>query len=576
MFEFLLAHAGVLGLLVIALVTTAALMIRSESLSLWLLSTWFSLPLIGGIASLARRQASRRLVDNSNAASSSVLALCSSYGRFIRVLNRADYDNYMNYLRKSGDLGIRPFPPYLRGVIFSMVLIEAAGLAYVLAGWTLPGASEFAQRIAALGIGFLIAVVLVFFTHWAGLEIDQVNRYRRDRNEWIAAGKVGPLYGPDLSLNDAQNVDDNEPAYRQRATRGHGKTTYVLTTITLLMVLAVGSGAAFVRGQVLEQEIVGESATRARTMQRFDFSVPETAAAGSVTPDQRAMQEEISIKRRGGWGTLVILMIIFFFLQLLSIFFGYRHSFNGRLSKEAYRALRIDSFSSYNELTQFYDRVADIAQSKVDRLQEVLEQKMRDGMGNGRSLAPYSFRDYLQARDAQRRDKPLGADPSAPEQAAVAPEVPATPVAMPVMTKASTTAPAQAAPVQTAAPAMVVPAQTAVPATPAPAAVVSAPPAVPVPLAHAAAASPQPPAAVPARIFATETPSAVLPAARLAQTAPETVRGQLFGELVGPAEETRLRTRLELAERLERERASTRGARNRTPAKRKGSGLVET
>ena len=228
MIDFALAHTGAMAVLLLLLLVTGALMIRSESLSLWLLSTWYSLPLIGGIAALARRQNARRLAERGNGPSSAVLALCSSYGRFIRVLNRADYDNYMNYLRKAGDLGIRPFPPYLRGVIFAMILIEAAGLAYVLAGWTLPGASEFAQRIAALGIGFLIAVVLVFFTHWAGLEIDQVNRYRRDRNEWLADGGEGPLFGPDLSLNDAQSVDDREPAYRQRATRGHGKKTYCL------------------------------------------------------------------------------------------------------------------------------------------------------------------------------------------------------------------------------------------------------------------------------------------------------------------------------------------------------------
>jgi len=574
MFEFVLAHTGTLALIIALASMVGVMMVRAESLSLWLLSSWYSVPLVGGIASLARRQASRRLADRTSAASSAVLALCSSYGRFIRVLNRADYDNYMNYLRKSGDLGIRPFPPYLRGVIFSMILIEAAGLAYVLAGWTLPGASEFAQRIAALGIGFLIAVVLVFFTHWAGLEVDQVNRYRRDRNEWIAGGRIGPLYGADLSLNDAQQVDDQEPAFRQRATRGHGKTTYVLTTITLLMVLAVGSGAAFVRGQVLEQEIASESANRARTMQRFDFSVPEAPGAGALSPDQRAAQEEVLIKRRGGWGTLVILMIIFFFLQLLSIFFGYRHSFNGRLSKEAYRALRIDSFSSFNELTQFYDRVADIAQGKLDRLQEALEQKSRDGMGNTLSLAPYSFRDYLQARDAQRRDKPLGVY----ADATAAADNPATGAA-------TRTAPAPQAPpvVHTSAPAPTaayVPRAAAMPAF-APGPVFAPPPAAAHPSAHGTLAEQAAaPAGEPVPVAHPTPPApASLPlpdGAAISSPLLAPVRGQLFDEFVGPDDETRLRARLDLAEKLERERAAARSPRGRVPARRKGSGLVET
>jgi len=528
MIDFALAHTGAMAVLLLLLLVMGALMIRSESLSLWLLSTWYSLPLIGGIATLARRQNARRLAERGNGPSSAVLALCSSYGRFIRVLNRADYDNYMNYLRKAGDLGIRPFPPYLRGVIFAMILIEAAGLAYVLAGWTLPGASEFAQRIAALGIGFLIAVVLVFFTHWAGLEIDQVNRYRRDRNEWLAAGGQGPLFGPDLSLNDAQSVDDREPAYRQRATRGHGKKTYVLTTITLLMVLAVGSGAAFVRGQVLEQEIASETANHTRSMQRFDLGATEAAAPGAMSAEQSALQEEISIKRRGGWGTLVILMIIFFFLQLLSIFFGYRHSFNGRLSQEAYRALRIDSFSSYNELTQFYDRVADIAQSKVDRLQELLEQRSRDSMGNPVSQTPYAFRDYLLARDAQRRDKPLGA---APEPAAALP---------------AAAAPAASAPGDAVALA---------------------------PLPDAASelngAAGSPPGWL--RHEAPRTTPLELPAARAeGPRAPAPAYSAL-----PPDEDDSVQARLDLAEKLERERAAARATRGRAP-KRKGSGLVES
>jgi hypothetical protein len=407
MFDFIASHGVALILIVLALCAAILASARWESTSLWLMSTWHSLPLLGGIAWLARRhQGGLRSASESPA----VRSLCGSYAKFIRVLSRSDYDNYMNYLRKAGDLGRTPFPPYLRVVIFTMILLEAAGLAYVLAGWTLPGASEFAQRVAALGIGFLIAVILVFFTHWAGLEIDQSNRYRLDRREWIEAGRHGPLYGPDLSLNDDQRVDDREPAFRQRATRGHGKSSYLLTTITMIMVLVVGSGAAFVRGQVLEQEIVSDTANRARAMQRFGLVGPEANSAAAVA-DQRLTQQEISIKRRGGWGTLMILVVIFFFLQVLGMFFGYRHAFNGRLSRDAYRAMMADRFSSYNELLHYYDRVADLAQGKLDRLYQLLELKQREPLLDEPSPPRYTFRDYLQQRELQRRDKPLGGTP---------------------------------------------------------------------------------------------------------------------------------------------------------------------
>lgn len=425
MLDLVAQHATTILAILALLVAAAALTARWEGFSLWLLSTWHSLPLIGGVAWLARRQTPRKSGPTGQTGMSAMLALCSSYARYIRVLSRADYDNCMNYLRKAGDLGRRPFPPILWFVIFSMVIVEAVGFAYVLAGWTLPGASEVLQQAAAGAIGFLVAVILVFFTHWAGVEIYQSNQHRRDRREWIEAGRPRPLHGPDLSLNDPQSVDDREPGFRQRATRGPGKTTYLLTTVTVVMVAAIGLGAAYVRGQVLEQELVVEAAVRARALERFDLGLSAAATRERIAADKQVIQEEIAIKRKGGWGTLVVLVIIFFFLQLLGMFFGYRYSFNGRLSRDAHRALNADRFSSYSELVQYYDRIVDIAQSRLELLQQQLERRRAGTLSGGLGVAHYySFRDYLQMRDAQRREKPIGGEPELHEAtlAPVSPE----------------------------------------------------------------------------------------------------------------------------------------------------------
>jgi hypothetical protein len=445
MLELVMEHAGTLAVIVGLMTTAALLTARWESASLWLLSTWHSAPWIGGIAWLTRRVQPGRAGERAQTAA--VMSLCSDYARYVRVLNRADYDNYMNYLRKAGDLGRRPFPPFLWFVIFSMVIVEAAGFAYVLAGWTLPGASEVMQQVAAVGIGFLVAVIMVFFTHWAGVEMYQSNQHRRDRREWAAAGKVGPLYGPDLSLNDPQSVDDAEPSFRQRATRGHAKTTYLLTLVTLVMVASIGGGAAYVRGQVLEQELVVEAASRQRAVERFDAGGAATAARERVAIDRQAIQQEIEIKRRGGWGTLIVLVIIFFFLQVLGMFFGFRYSFNGRLSHDCYRALNADRFSSYGELVEYYERIADIAQSKVEALLQQLERRRSGALGPTWSGEPPSFRDYLQMREAQRRDKPLGGElGSASATLNVTPALPAPATLPAVVVESAATVAAEAAP----------------------------------------------------------------------------------------------------------------------------------
>lgn len=536
MFDFLLEHASTtiatLALLVVAALITA----RWDNFTLWLLSAGHSLPVLGTIARLARRGAPRGAAGRSTA--TPVMTLCADYARYIRVLSRADYDNYMNYLRKAGDLGRRPFPPFLWFVIFSMVVVEAAGFAYVLAGWTLPGASEVMQQVAAAGIGFLVAVILVFFTHWAGIEIYQSNQHRRDRRAWIDAGKPGALYGPDLSLNDPQHVDDHEPAWRQRATRGHGKTTYLLTAVTLFMVISIGGGAAYVRGQVLEQELVVEAATRVRAMERFDLNLPAEVRRARVDDERALIEREVAIKRKGGWGTLVVLMIIFFFLQLLGMFFGYRYSFNGRLSRDAYRAVNADRFSSYSELVQYYDRIADIAQSKVEQLQQMIERRRAGALGGGWGTEYLTFRDYLQMREAQRRDKPLGGE-AGPAATAVsstdsAPQLPSVPEFVAV-----TASPPSATPV---------------------AAVVSAPDPAPVVVAPAAETAPlvEPaPAAVavagPAERFV-EALVNPAPDASKPRTRPNTVR----------VSDVSPRDVLEQAEQAERQRAAERAARLRS------------
>jgi len=408
MFDFLVAQAGVILGVVATLGIAALLTARWEAFTLWAQSAWDSLPVIGGIATLARRSTPRQNADKT-IDSPSVLALCGNYAKFIRVLDRGDYENYMNYLRKAGDLGRKPFPPSLWFVIFSMIIIEASGLAYVLAGWTMPGASEVIQQVTAAGIGFLIAVILVFFTHWSGVEIYQWNQYRRDKAEWEASGKDGTLFGPDLSLNDPQNVDDDAPAFRQRATRGHGAKSIFLTTVTIMMVIAIGVGAAYVRGQVLEQELHFDQWSQVKATGRFELpsATTDKAAASRTAAERQLAEEEVQIKRRGGWGTLIVLVVIFFFLQLLGMFFGYRYSFNGRLSTDAYRALKADRFSSYSELMQYYDRIADIAQAKVERLQHLIEQRHAGILEPTRGAGQFSFRDFVRNRNWMRREMPL-------------------------------------------------------------------------------------------------------------------------------------------------------------------------
>ncbi|MFX5817271.1 hypothetical protein ABTE26_20460, partial [Acinetobacter baumannii] len=84
--------------------------------------------------------------------------------KFIHIQDEHDFNEKVTYLTKSGDNGRKATPNWIWLLTISMVFVEAMGFSYVLAGYTLPGASENLQQTGAYGIAFLISVILVAFT----------------------------------------------------------------------------------------------------------------------------------------------------------------------------------------------------------------------------------------------------------------------------------------------------------------------------------------------------------------------------------------------------------------------------
>jgi hypothetical protein len=138
-----------------------AFMLLWDKLKWWWHNTWYGFPLIGKIASLSR--------DSNRAQETGWFkaerTLCRDYKKFIRIQNEYDFNQKITYLTKAGDLGRKETPSLIWILTIAMVFVEAMGFSYVLAGYTLPGASENLQQTGAYGIAFLISVILVAFTH---------------------------------------------------------------------------------------------------------------------------------------------------------------------------------------------------------------------------------------------------------------------------------------------------------------------------------------------------------------------------------------------------------------------------
>lgn len=395
-----------------AMVVIAALW---EKVSWWWLNTWMNFPLIGRIASLAK-DFNMDSVDKSWFKGEKTL--CRDYKRFIRIQDEHDFNEKIDYLTKAGDNGRTSMSFWLWMLTALLVFAEAWGFSYVLAGWTIPGASETAQQYGALGIAFIISVILVAFTHWSGHELYVSNKIKHARREWAEDGRTHKFTTGVIPLARPQSIDNDQPGYTQLANRVGTHESYNISIATVVIVLIVAAGATYVRGQVLEkelhQEVVGAS-DQAELSLKFnadglDMSVKE--ASNPTLPDadvaenqaikDKAVMDEVSINRHGGWGTFIILAFIFMFLQILGGLFGYKWGFAGQNSKAAFKAIGNGRYSSYSEVRDHYNEIVDTAQSKLEALQQKLEYNFA---GQGTSSGKHTTNTFRQFMEMERQEK---------------------------------------------------------------------------------------------------------------------------------------------------------------------------
>lgn len=370
-----------------------AMAILWDKIKWWWLNTSMSFPLIGFIARNAKN-----LKEKNNGWFESEHTLSEKYKQQIQPISQEQYNKYATYLLLSGDEGQHTLPKLLLVIVVLLVFFEAMGFSYVLAGYTIPGASENNQQIAGYAIAFIVSVLLVFLTHFSGHEIYRSNKIKHERREWNedkttyeAFNGKHPLGINDVKLEDDQLIDQAEPQYSRRINRIQKKhPSYVITIATLIFVTLVAVGATYVRGKVLDkqldQEVTGQieelDEEESLSDDMMDFTNESTDSDALVLPDEdmkeareasiNTIKRTTDIDKDAGWGTFILLAVIFLFLQLLGILIGFKWAFAGKNSKAAYKAIKLKKFGTYDELKRDYERVCDAAQSKL----QVLQSKM--------------------------------------------------------------------------------------------------------------------------------------------------------------------------------------------------------
>lgn len=375
--EFLEAYRYLIYTALLILLT--AIVIRNYwfRIKFWWTCTWYNFPLIGKIAKLSKDTKS---MEN-NGWFSSESTLCSDFHAFYDKFDKdaEHYDRCKSYLSKVDELGRRPFPMIMWIVIFVLVIIEALGFAYVLAGFTIPGASESVQQYGAFGIAIMISIILVGFTHWTGYEIYKNTLIKKIR---VYFGNDRRDDKPNLERNasvtlESNELDNTDKNYLQILNRVNTNATvtpsWLVTVISAIFIVIIAVGATYVRGQVLEKTL-NEEISNVQT--NVYSSYPSDLGNSQSKADNKALKEGIGATEKGGWATFIILAVLFIFIQLLGILFGFKWGFAGKESQIAYE----DSFSFrtkqdfINYFKQEKENIAKIAQQKLQLLQQKMYQ----------------------------------------------------------------------------------------------------------------------------------------------------------------------------------------------------------
>ncbi|RJF96004.1 hypothetical protein [Noviherbaspirillum saxi] len=413
--EFFAAYPALAWSIVSVMLAIVVMATLWDKIRWWWHNTWYSFPFIGGIARLSRDGN----MDSFNSGwSKAERTLCRDYKKFIRIQDEHDFNEKISYLTKAGDIGRRETPGWIWLLTVAMVFVEAMGFSYVLAGYTLPGASENLQQTGAYGIAFLISVILVAFTHFAGHELSKSNQIKNARREWVEDNRQHKLTTGTVPLAKPQLVDDDQPTYTQLANRVGTHPSYVILTATCVFVVIIAAFATYVRGQVLEkqlqQQVTGQISQAdvpkdmndgLNVLSKANKALPTADLQANRAADVKAINDEANLDRHGGWGTFIVLAFVFVFLQILGVIFGYRWGFAGKNSAEAFRSIGKGRYATYADVREHYLEIAGGAQSKL----EILQQKMMElnahvGIG-GRHLSK-TFLDFMQeSREEEAKDR---------------------------------------------------------------------------------------------------------------------------------------------------------------------------
>nr|WP_219925302.1 hypothetical protein [Aeromonas veronii] len=361
-----------------------------ENVSYFLIRVWHSLPLIGTVARLARKPAS---VDGDGWINHEVTLSNVYYREYKKHLKGTDaYNASLDYLAKAGEAGRSPRPAWVLALVLVLVLVEAMGFAYVLAGWMNMDASTNDRHLLAAATALLLAVASAFLAEVAGHSLHHNSLIARARHWW--QGEEPSKRSRTLKANKAINLEDSfsdsdKPDYEQLLARLKDVNSNVSRKFVWLIVCAsfvacMAVGAFVVRSATLdsiETEMVNNM--RAETTAQHDssmsspFDLPEESQAINNEAEEATIEDKMQAIREASLTTYVMLSLIYIAIQGISIWLASKYHFAGTHSKTAWRLTH--EYATAEEMLDAMDQqrtaIASHADDKLRRLQTLLSSR---------------------------------------------------------------------------------------------------------------------------------------------------------------------------------------------------------
>ncbi|PAT36242.1 hypothetical protein CK620_03310 [Vandammella animalimorsus] len=288
-----------------------------------------------------------------------------------------------------------------------LLIAEGLGFSYLLGSWLAREGSEQTHTILMIAIVFVLCIILVTLTHFAGHQFYRTSLLRSFFRSFKQDSNATNLNFRVIRLSEDQSKDDNDQQYLQGLNRiakeANDRGSYIACWFTLVCVILIAVGSTYMRMQSLERELINETTLSQHTAAPagnpfLNLVLPDEVQASQEQAERGALGHLQSALKGEGMAAFVVLALIFIITQVVGMGAGYIYGFAGRQSRAAYEGVRgANTWAAYEALMQPY---FDTASARLKDLQQRIKEDSNDKSGFDKTFEQYIDEENLKLEES--------------------------------------------------------------------------------------------------------------------------------------------------------------------------------